>query len=65
LGVGGGLATPLEKNFKIKVLFLGFDVEKRKFSVVACRFGCVQFKAFSFLVFLKTFILSTAVKLTI
>ena len=49
---GVGLAPPpVESFFKIKVLFEGFDVEKRKFSVVACRFGCVQIKSFFSYVF--------------
>jgi len=41
---GGGVPPFLDFVFKIKVRFWGFEVEKRKFSVVAYGFGCIQFK---------------------
>ena len=68
-GRGGGALAPLfsilfskQKFDFVSKLKYGFEVEKRKFSVVACRFGCVQFKSiFCSCVFTK-FILPTAVK---
>ena len=58
-------ACPSFRNFfqNKSAFFWGFDVEKRRFSDVACRFGYVQFKSF-FSSFLKI-ILSTTAKLTI
>ena len=62
-GGGKGGFPPFSKIFqKQKCFYKGFKSKKRKFLVVACRFGCVQFKSiFCSCVFTK-FILPTAVK---
>ena len=63
-GLRGGSPPPLSKIFqKQKCFFKGFLSRKKgKKKVVACIFGCVQFKSIFCSCVLTKFILPTAIK---